>query len=268
MNSNLRKHLRVAGLVSTLLLAGAAQAAVTLYKQPNFRGGDMTLHGSTANLQGSGFYDNTSSIVVENGRWEFCSQPEFRGDCVTLGPGRYATLDRNLTNRIESVRPLQVRGDRDGDGRPDRWREHYGRNGSMELYGQPGFGGRSVEIDRDVASLRGSGMDDRASSIVVKEGIWQVCSAPGYGERAASSRRVATRSSSTAWTTRSRRRARSAATRAGKRYSTLMLASRMARAHLPASARWKSANWAGVVGMNLAPSVSSRFSISGERITF
>jgi len=180
MNTTLRNHLRAAGLISALLVAGAAQADVTLYKQPNFRGGDLTLRGSTANLQGSGFYDNTASIVIENGRWEFCSQPEFRGDCVTLGPGRYGTLDRNLTNRIESVRPLQVRGDRDGDGRPDRWREHYGRNGSMELYGQPGFGGRSIEIDRDVASLRGSGMDDRASSIVVNEGVWQVCSGAGF----------------------------------------------------------------------------------------
>ena len=71
---------------------------------------EFTLRGTTAHLQGSGFYDNTSSIIVENGRWEFCSQPDFRGDCVTLGPGRYAPLDRSLTNRIESVRPLQVRG--------------------------------------------------------------------------------------------------------------------------------------------------------------
>lgn len=180
MNSNLRKHLRAAGLISALLVAGTAQAAVTLYKQPNFGGGDMTLRGPSANLQGTGFYDATSSIVIENGRWEFCTQPEFRGDCVTLGPGRYATLDQRLNHRIESVRPVVVVADRDGDGRPDRWRNHYGRNGSIELYGQPGFGGRAIEIDRDVASLRGSGMDDRASSIVVKEGVWQVCSGQGF----------------------------------------------------------------------------------------
>ena len=174
MNTTLRNHLRAAGLVSALLVAGAAQAAATLYKQPNFAGPDMTLRDTRATLQGTGFYDSVGSIVVQSGRWEFCTQPEFRGDCVTLGPGRYASLDQRLTNRIESVRELGGR-DRDNDGRRDRF-----ARGSMEMYGRPGFDGRSVEIDRDIASLRGSGLDDRASSIVVHEGVWQLCSAPGY----------------------------------------------------------------------------------------
>lgn len=161
-------------LAAALLLAGAAQAEVTLYQQPNFGGERLTLRDQSGNLQGTPLYDRASSVRVHSGDWEFCTQPNFRGDCVTLRAGEYASLDQRLNHRIESVR--QVGG---YDDRPGRRGDRMAR-GSIELYGQPGFGGRSVEIDRSVDSLRGSGMDDRASSIVVNEGVWQLCSGPGY----------------------------------------------------------------------------------------
>ena len=161
-------------LLSAVLLAGAAHAAeVTLYKQPYFGGSQLTLRGHTPNLANTGFYDQASSIVVHSGRWEFCSQPDFRGDCVILNRGEYATLDPRLNHRIESAREVGSYAGNIGS---------YGGfvRGSIELYGQPGFGGRTLTLDRDTPTLENTGFDDRASSIVVREGTWQLCADPGY----------------------------------------------------------------------------------------
>jgi hypothetical protein len=153
---------------------GAARAAeVTLFKDPNFAGRQVTLRGYTPNLANIGFQDQASSMAVASGRWEVCTQPDFKGDCVTLNRGEYPTLDARLNHRIESAREVGSYAEQTGS------YSSYGR-GSIELYGQAGFRGRSMQLDRDAPTLEGSGFDDRASSLVVNEGTWQLCSDPGY----------------------------------------------------------------------------------------
>ena len=163
-----------ATLVSSVLVAAAAQAAeVTLYLQPNFNGRQLTLRGYTPNLADIGFQDQVASIVVNSGRWELCTQPDFKGDCATVGPGEYPVLDPRLNHRVESAR--EVGSNREQVGSYNA----YGR-GSLELFGQPGMRGRSMKLDRDAPTLEGSGFNDRASSLVVTEGTWQLCSDAGY----------------------------------------------------------------------------------------
>ena len=164
----------LAALASPLLIAGAAGAAeITLFKNPNFEGRQVTLRGHTPNLANIGFQDQASSVAVTSGRWEVCTQPDFQGECVTLNRGEYPALDARLNHRIESAREVGSYADQTGS------YSSYGR-GSIELYGQPGFGGRSMPLDRDAPTLEGSGFNDRASSLVVNEGTWQLCSDPGY----------------------------------------------------------------------------------------
>ena len=163
-----------AGLMSAALLPAAAAAAeMTLYKQPYFRGAQLTLRGHTPEIASVGFADRAASIVVASGRWELCSQPEFKGDCVTLDPGEYPTLDARLNHRVESAREVGSFANRTGS------YGSYGR-GEIELYGQPGFRGRTMKLDRDAPTLEGTGFDDRASSVVVTSGTWQLCSDPGF----------------------------------------------------------------------------------------
>ena len=71
-----------------------------------------------------GITDQASSLVARGGRWEVCTQPDFNGDCRTLQPGEYATLDTGLNHRIESVRVVEARGhERDWHSRErDAWR--------------------------------------------------------------------------------------------------------------------------------------------------
>ena len=93
-------------IVAAVALAGTAQAAeIIIYKQPNFGGEQLTLRDASGNL-GARFTDQASSAVVRSGRWELCTQPNFQGDCVTLGPGEYSTLDSRLLHRVESARAI------------------------------------------------------------------------------------------------------------------------------------------------------------------
>ena len=79
--------------------------AVVLYKKEEFSGDSQTIYDQESDLHDVGFDDKASSVEIRYGRWVFCSKENFRGDCVTLGPGRYSSLKRmGLNDRISSVR--------------------------------------------------------------------------------------------------------------------------------------------------------------------
>ena len=197
-------------VAAALLAAGAAQAQVVIYKQPNFTGAALTLTKDDENLTNEGFLDQASSLVISSGRWEFCSQPKFAGDCRVLEAGQYATLPQVLNHRIESVRQVggaklaandprdpdrrSMDGRRDGerrdgsyrdgdryadgrrDGRRDgRWRRD---PGSIEVFGGQSFRGRGMLLERDTADL--GEFDARVSSVIVHEGVWEVCTGMDY----------------------------------------------------------------------------------------
>jgi len=164
-----------------LLAAGLASAQITIYKQPNFGGGDKTFHESMTDLKGTGFYDQASSAVVKSGRWELCSQPAFKGDCMVLGPGEHARLDAKLFHRVESIREVQAapiaRGEPYGrDAYPNRY-------SALEVYTAPRFQGRPLRFDRDDSYVDRRRADEGIASLVVNEGTWQVCSDADYRGR-------------------------------------------------------------------------------------
>jgi hypothetical protein len=157
-----------------LAFAAAAQAAeITLYEHPHFAGAQLTLRGWTPNVSRVGFNNRASSLVIDSGRWEVCTDADFRGSCVVLAPGEYATLDGTLNNRISSAREVGSYGDQRGP------YSDWGR-GSIQLFGRPAFGGRNVVLETDAASLARAHFDDRAASIVVTRGTWELCSEPDF----------------------------------------------------------------------------------------
>jgi hypothetical protein len=187
-------------LAAALMAAGIAQAATTefiIFKDANFRGESDTIKGEVAQLTG-GFSRSASSLVVRGGHWEVCTRDHFRGDCYVIPPGEYGRLSPDLANRIVSVRFLGVRAPRDRqvwayneyrdgdrrDRRDGRWgdrdrRDRHAR-GSIDLYSQPGFRGQSLRVDDNEASLRSERFDGRASSVVVNDGVWQLCTEPRF----------------------------------------------------------------------------------------
>ncbi len=166
--------------LAILLAAAASQAHadITFYENPDFRGRAFTTADALENFGRVAFNDRSSSVVVSGRAWEACEDAGFRGRCLVLRPGAYATLaDTGLENRISSAR--EWRDAHGGDGR-------YGpppRPGQVTFYEHAGFGGRAVTASSDVASFRAIGFNDRASSVVVQGQPWEACENVDFGGR-------------------------------------------------------------------------------------
>jgi len=82
---------------------------VTFYQQDSFQGGTFTTDKPVGNLERYGFNDRASSVVVVGERWEVCEDSQFRGRCIILRPGNYASLRAmGLNDRISSVRAVSL----------------------------------------------------------------------------------------------------------------------------------------------------------------
>ena len=175
------------GLAS--LLSGMARAGeINLFEQPDFGGRVVDLRGITPSLNRIGFNDRTSSVVVRAGRWEVCSDDDFNGYCAVLERGDYPRLDPRLNDRISSVRELGDRRHTDRDERRDERDERDGRRDggwqqdqqeqgvSVVLFSEENLRGRSLPVAGDVGTLVDAGFNDTAASMVIRRGVWELCS--------------------------------------------------------------------------------------------
>jgi len=85
---------------------GARGDAVQLFSGQRFEGAAVSVAGDFRSLNDIGFNDRAGSIVIHEGRWEFCEHGDFRGQCVVFGPGRYPFLE-GMNNRISSMRRVR-----------------------------------------------------------------------------------------------------------------------------------------------------------------
>lgn len=166
-------------LVLTLALGAGTVGAqeVELYGRPGFQGSRLTLDQATPDLGAYGLAARASSLVVHRGSWEFCTQPGYRGACVTLSPGRYERLPAGLNDALMSLRPAR----HDGQTRPAPPPPMSGG------YGQPlvvlysgDFGGPELPVNEAVSDLRSRSFNDSAAAIDVRYGQWELCSDGGY----------------------------------------------------------------------------------------
>ena len=180
------------------LFTGAARAGeINLFEQPGFGGRVVDLRELTPSLSRLGFNDRTSSIVVRSGRWEVCSDDAFNGFCAVLERGEYPRLDPRLNERISSAREIENRrhdergdrrdersdhreerhDDRREDGRQGGWQQEQQDDGaSVMLFSEEGMRGRSLPVAGDVGTLADVGFNDAAASMVIRRGVWELCS--------------------------------------------------------------------------------------------
>ncbi|CAN7505247.1 beta/gamma crystallin family protein [Pseudoduganella sp. LjRoot289] len=191
-------------------LAAAHAGELTLFSRDNFRGEEVTIRDGSRDLREAGFNDRASSLVVHSGVWEVCEHKDFGGYCAVFERGEYNDL-RRFNNSISSLRQVERGGrgggaggfrDRDRDGvddrverreermerRDDRRDERgggYGQNrpDPIELFEHAGLGGRRVSVQGETRSLSGLGFNDRASSMIINEGQWQLCEHDNFGGR-------------------------------------------------------------------------------------
>jgi uncharacterized protein YcfJ len=89
-----------------MLLSAPAMAQITFYQGEGFRGRAFTAERALPNFKGGGVNNFASSVVVERGNWEVCTEAGFRGSCAVLRKGSYDSLrSMGMNNRISSVRP-------------------------------------------------------------------------------------------------------------------------------------------------------------------
>src|SRR5260221_13259209 len=187
------------------LLAGTAQAAeMAIFLPPQFQARQTTLRGQPDDLARIGFTDQASSVVVHSGQWQVCTQPNFQGECMTLGPGEYATLDARLNHRIESARVIAdarpqiseaygYRAERrpqiteaDGYRAERRYGDRYSSNegydnASIQLFAGRGFRGPSIRLDRSPEVMTGAGFGEPPPNATVNGGAAQLCTDPRFG---------------------------------------------------------------------------------------
>jgi uncharacterized protein YcfJ len=95
---------------TALVLATQAAAQITFYQGEGFRGRAFTVNTPVQNFERYGFNDRASSVVVDHGRWEICTDARFQGRCVVLRRGSYDSLGRmGLDGRVSSARPVNER---------------------------------------------------------------------------------------------------------------------------------------------------------------
>jgi hypothetical protein len=168
--------MKLAHILFATTLAGCTAAAaaqeITLFEGDNFSGRRFAVNGSMPNLDQTGFNDRASSVIVRGGTWQLCSDAYYRGNCVTLQPGNYPTLGAmGLSNRLSSLREI---GWNSGGGGGGGGGGGYGAR--AQLFEGEGFAGRSIVIDQTLPNFDQSGFNDRARSLIVMSGTWQLCS--------------------------------------------------------------------------------------------
>ncbi|WP_084420923.1 beta/gamma crystallin-related protein [Henriciella litoralis] len=89
-------------------------APIVLFEHGDFRGKSLPLNGAVAHLNQLGFNDNVSSIAVQSGAWEVCTDPNFRGRCEVIYASQSNLGHYRLNDNISSIRPAG----RGGYGRP------------------------------------------------------------------------------------------------------------------------------------------------------
>ena len=91
------------------LAASQLAAQVTFYEHNNFEGRSFSTGKQVNDFQRFGFNDRASSVVVSGKQWEACENARYRGPCVVLRPGSYASLSAmGMNDRISSARVVKL----------------------------------------------------------------------------------------------------------------------------------------------------------------
>jgi len=156
-------------MLSALVLVARAAAAseLWLFEHDDYRGRQFGAVASAPNLDNGNFSDRASSARVASGQWQLCSEPYFRGRCVTLGVGDYGSRDAiGLPAGVASARDLWDY---------DRAGAAGGAQRDVVLYERPNFGGERLGVQDVMPNLDRTGFNDRARSMIVYSGTWELC---------------------------------------------------------------------------------------------
>ena len=155
-------------------------ARAELFDGLQFGGRAFPVNAAINNFSDVGFNDRALSMIVTDGAWEICEHADFRGACQTYGPGRYPDLG-DLGWRVSSIRAVGGGPGRVGGGlgsvinTPGLAGGGAEGGGRVELFDVVQFNGRAFAVNAAIANFADVGFNDRAQSMVVRDGIWEAC---------------------------------------------------------------------------------------------
>ena len=174
MNGNGTRLRSLLAAAVALWLPAAVAGDITVYQQSDFRGNSLTLQRAAPDLEGSGFSDTASSVIVRSGLWEACNQAYFNGTCVRLTPGQYNAFQGTLGDGIASVREVLSAPVPPSAAIPVE-------QPRIALFERPEFRGNSIELTNTHGDLDKIDAYEGARAVIVYSGTWRLCSRDYYG---------------------------------------------------------------------------------------
>jgi hypothetical protein len=162
-------------VANALFASSALGADLTLYADDDYQGRALGVVIDERTLSVLNFDKRASSVVVENNAWILCTGEEYSGQCITLEPGRYASLQAlGLDNAITSVRrrdapSIGVFNDASAP------QSNPGDAAGIVLYASKNYLGPSHIVDRQRPDLRVESLQAEATSAVIAHGQWELC---------------------------------------------------------------------------------------------
>lgn len=175
------------GTVAALLLPACAATPngpgvpsndVVLHGNSNYSGPALPVDGAIPDLVDYRFNDQTSSISIQYGAWEVCSDANYQGQCAVLSASEPNLQPLGLNDNISSLRPA-------GQGPYAPTPDTPAYYGGIVLYSDDNLRGDPIAIDRDEPDLVRVRFNDRAESVEVRSGVWSVCTDDNYRGRCA-----------------------------------------------------------------------------------
>lgn len=78
---------------------------VMLWEHSDLKGRELMITEAVPNLGTLGFNDRASALEVLGGRWELCTDADYRGRCFLLEPGGPQAIPREFNDKLSSLRP-------------------------------------------------------------------------------------------------------------------------------------------------------------------
>ena len=173
----MKTALQLAALVLMLAARAVMAQDVMFYEYRDFGGGSFSANDAIPDLANTGYNDRAGSLVIRSGLWQVCTDANYQGRCVTLQPGEYRDLaSMGFSGNISSARPIGY----GPAGAPGAGATPVpgpgGRGGpAVILFDDFQQAGRQFAVDGPVENLDRSGFNDRARSMIVNAGRWELC---------------------------------------------------------------------------------------------
>lgn len=183
----MRSRILLAAALFAVSLGPAAHAqerrgggiGITVFEDAGYRGRNATFREDVPDLSDYHLNDRVSSFRVARGEfWEVCEHKNFGGRCAVFSADEPDLRRVSWDEQITSLRPVR-RGRADERPRGE-YRRREGRFG-LVLYEEENFRGDGHEIDREDPNVADFG--NRASSLNVSRGSWEICDRPDFRGR-------------------------------------------------------------------------------------